>query len=276
VERELARRDAFDASREESPLVRPVGAWRVDTTDLSIDGQVDRVVSLAREEADRRAAAWTGGVRLDRRRWGWRVVTGLVALAYRALFGMTTRWRFRENPFESYLYASNHVSYSDPPVVGCRLPREVHFVAKDTLFKNPWLGRVIRYFNSFPIRRGVFDREAMGTALDLLLHRRSVMIFPEGGRVAGGEVGRPRRGVGSLAVQSGTPVVPVYVSGTNRLPACLRRQARVRVVYGRPIRIPPPLLEEYSAADDRALYRSFSDMVMAAIQALKDSAEAAS
>jgi hypothetical protein len=65
-------------------------------------------------------------------------------------------------------------------------------------------------------------------------------------------------------------VVPVYVEGTDRLRDCLLRKTRVRVVHGKPIRIPPALLDELRAQDDRAIYRRHSDMVMAAIQALKE------
>ena len=273
VERDLARRDSFDASREESPLVRPVGAWHVDTSQLTIDEQVGRVVALAREEAARREKSLAGGTRVDRRRLWWRAVTGLVAWVYTILFGMRVRRYFHGEPTETYLFASNHRSYSDPPVVGSRLRREVHFVAKDSLFRNPLFGRIIRFCNAFPIRRGVFDREAMQAALDLLVRGRSVLIFPEGGRVFGEDLGPARSGVAYLAINSGVPVVPVYVSGTDRLRDCLLRKSRVLVVHGRPIRIPPPLCEEYRAADDRAAYRRYSDMVMAAIRALKEAAD---
>ncbi len=273
VERDLARRDSFDASREESPLVRPVGAWRVDTSPLTIDEQVERVVALAREEAARREASLARPVRVDGKRLWWRATTGLVAWVYAILFGMRVRHYFRGEPPENYLFASNHRSTSDPPVVGSRLSREVYFVAKDSLFKNPLFGRLIRSYNAFPIRRGVFDREAMQTALDLLNRGRSVLIFPEGGRVLGEDLGPARSGVAYLAINSGVPVVPVYVSGTDRLRDCLLRRSRILVVHGRPIRIPAPLCAEYRAADDRTAYRRYSDMVMAAIRALKEAAD---
>jgi 1-acyl-sn-glycerol-3-phosphate acyltransferase len=276
VERDLARRDSFDASREESPLVRPIGAWRVDTSELTIEEQVERVVALAREEAGRRALTLARPGTAAHKRLIWRLVTGLVALLATVLFGMRVRRRFRPDPAENYLFASNHRSYADPPAVGCRLPREVHFVAKDSLFRNRLFGKVIRTFNAFPIRRGVFDREAMQTAADLLARGRSVLMFPQGGRVFGDDLGPARGGVGYLAIQSGVPVVPVYVSGTDRLRECLRRRTRILVVQGPPIRVPPPLCEEYRAADDRTVYRRYGDMVMAAIQALKEAEDDAS
>jgi cytidylate kinase len=270
VERDLVRRDTLDASREDSPLVRPVGAWVVDTTEASIDEQVERVVALAREAAAERAEGARTLPRAPRKRLVWRAVTGLVAVTYTLLFGMRVRDYFAGEPGENYLFASNHLAYADPPAVGCRLAREVHFVAKDSLFRHRLLGPVIRFFNAFPIRRDVFDREAMAAARDLLLGGHSVLIFPEGGRVFGGELGAARGGVGYLAIQTGVPVVPVYVEGTGRLRDCLLRRSRVTVVHGRPIRIPRAQLAEYRTRDDRMLYRRHSEMVMAAIAALKD------
>ena len=60
---------------------------------------------------------------------------------------------------ENYIYASNHRSNADPPVVGSTLAREVHFMAKQSLFRKPMFGRLIRYYNAIPTRRDSFDRE---------------------------------------------------------------------------------------------------------------------
>lgn len=272
VERDLAQRDSFDASREESPLVIPVGAWTVDTSNLTIDEQVKQVVALARDEAARREAV-SRMPRVTHKRFWWWSTTSLVALTYTVLFGMTIRRFFRGETSQNYLYACNHRSNHDPPAVGCRLPREVYFVAKASLFRNPLLARLIRSYNSFPIRRGVFDREAMQTALTVLGQRRSMLIFPEGGRVVGEELGQARTGAAYLAIQSGVPVVPIYVHGTDRLRDCLLRRTRILIVHGRPIRIPAALCESYRAADDRTVYRRYTDMLMAAIRALKESVD---
>lgn len=271
VARELDVRDTLDASREASPLQRPVGAYLVDTSEMTIEEQVDRVVALAELGAKERAHARALVTPSQRIRVAYRATCAFVRFVFRLLWGMRIKSFLRTDPAQHYLFASNHISYFDPPAVSVTLPREVHFVAKDTLFKIWWLGRVIRFYNAFPIKRGVFDREAMGNALTLLQSNKSVLIFPEGGRVAGGELGEARSGVGFLAIRSGVPVVPVYVEGTDRLKDCFFRRTRVRVVHGKPIRIPAELLAEYRTEDDRAVLRRYSDMVIAAIQALKDS-----
>ncbi len=269
VARELEVRDSLDASREASPLMRPVGAYLVDTSETTIEEQAGRVVELARLAAEERARS-RALTRSQRMRIPYHATIRFVRFIYRVCFGMRVKSFLRPDPAQHYLFASNHVSYFDPPAVSVTLPREVHFVAKDSLFKLWWLGPVIRFYNAFPIKRGVFDREAMGHALSLLQAGKSVLIFPEGGRVAGGELGEGRSGVGYLAILAGIPVVPVYVEGTDRLKDCFLRRSRVRVAHGKPIRIPAELLAEYQAEEDRAVYRRYSDMVMAAIQGLKE------
>jgi cytidylate kinase len=270
VARDLERRDMLDASREESPLVRPIGAWLVDTSNVSIEAQVERVAALAREEAAHRAAVLNADPRPQRKCLKWRICTGLAALYFHVLFGMRVRRIYTGEPAQHYLFASNHLSYADPPAVSSRLFREVHFVAKDSLFRVPLLGPLIRWVNAFPIKRERFDREAMGHALNLLNTGRSVLIFPEGSRVFGGKLGRPRIGASYLALQSGVPVVPVYIEGSGHLKQCLLRRTPLRVTHGRPVRVPAQLAAEALAHDERAAYRRHADIIMAAIQAIKD------
>jgi cytidylate kinase len=268
VERDLTRRDTLDSSRAASPLVCPVGAWVVDTSHVTIDQEVQRVIDLGELAAGERG---TGG-KPQTRRFMYRAICALVATIYHIVFGMRVKRILKPEPNQNYLFASNHRAYTDPPAVSCRLPREVHFVAKDSLFKLPVLGPLIRYLNAFPIRREMFDREAMAHAVLVLKRGECVLIFPEGGRIRDKEFGTARSGVGYLAIQTGVPVVPCFVEGTNHLHLCLFRLKRFRVIQGRPIRIPRALAEEYRKADDKGLYRRHSEMVMAAIRALKDGA----
>jgi len=272
VERDLVRRDTQDASREASPLVCPVGAWVVDTSNITIEQEVDRVIALAEEAARERSPAARVRPASRRTRFMYGLITTVVAIIYHVVFGMRLKRFFRPDPGDNYLFASNHRAYGDPPAVSCRLPREVHFVAKDSLFKVPVLGPLIRYLNSFPIRRDMFDREAMRHAAGLLAAGKSVLIFPEGGRIRGKNLGAARSGVGYLAIQTSVPVVPIYIEGTDYLHLCFLRRRRFRVIHGPAIRIPAALAAQYRERDDRALYRRYSEMVLAAIRALKDGA----
>lgn len=275
VERDLIRRDEFDSQRETSPLVRPIGAWEVDTSELTIEGQVERIVALARRVADERVTLShprTDGTRPRHRRPIFRVAQGLIRFVARAVFGLRYLNRFDGSLEEPYIVAPNHVSNVDPPFIGSTIPRELHFVAKAALFRNPLFARLIRSFNAIPIRRGMFDRRAMARFVELLGSGHSVMIFPEGGRIMTGELGPAKSGVGYLALATGVAVVPVYARGTGALVDCMLRRRRMTIAYGAPIRVPAELLEEYQSADSS---RRHAEMVMAALAALKDDVDAA-
>src|SRR5919205_406014 len=118
-------------------------------------------------------------------------------------------------PSGGVILAANHRSFLDPFVIGCCLPRPIYFVAKRELFKNPIIGWFLNCMGAFPVRRGESDEESVATALALLERGQAVVIFPEGTRIRSGSLGRPKRGVGRLALQSGAPVVPIALTGTE-------------------------------------------------------------
>jgi len=268
VRESILRRDRLDSTRAVSPLKIPVGACVVDTSQLTIEEQVGRVIDVARRTAERLGVLASPGRNDFRRERLFWISARMFIRAMAGLFwGLSVKrkepWRHRE-PF---IYASNHKSNIDPPLVTSTIKGEVHFVAKVALFKNPLLRALITWCNALPIRRGTFDRAALDVFLKLLAAGRSVLIFPEGGRVAGDALGPAKPGVGYLALNSGVAVVPIYVHGTNHLGGGLLRRPRMRVMHGRPIRLTDTDLDKYRNPDK---YRDFGDMVMAAIAALKD------
>jgi 1-acyl-sn-glycerol-3-phosphate acyltransferase len=170
-------------------------------------------------------------------------------------------WRTRvvgaENvPLEGgLLFAANHRSFADPPLVGTFSPRMIHFMAKQELFDIPILGFLIRRVNAFPIRRVEKDISAFKTAQRILISGGALILFPEGTRQRAGVFGRPKLGVGMLAIRTQRPVVPVYLHNTDRF--LLFRQ--ISVYFGAPLT--PQLSEDYQA---------FTERIMAAIVHLKE------
>ena len=122
--------------------------------------------------------------------------------------------------------ASNHRSFLDPFVIGTLVPwrRRIQFVAKVELFERPWQGWLLNRLGAFPIRRGQSDETAMETAARAVERGGTVLIFPEGTRIRSGSLGRPKRGVGRLALETGGAVLPVAVHGTEHV----RRGWRIR------------------------------------------------
>jgi 1-acyl-sn-glycerol-3-phosphate acyltransferase len=132
------------------------------------------------------------------------------------------------------LLAANHRSFLDPFVIGALMKRPIYYVAKRELFERRWQALLLGGLGAFPIDRGHSDEQAMATAKEILDRGECVLIFPEGTRVRRGPLGAPRRGVGRLALETGVPVVPVAVIGTERVRRGWRvRPVKVRVRFGR-------------------------------------------
>ena len=142
-------------------------------------------------------------------------------------------------PSGGLILAANHRSFLDPFIIGCCLRRPIYFVAKQELFDNRLQGWFLNCMGAFPVRRGESDEESVGTALALLERGEAVVIFPEGTRIRHGSVDRPKRGVGRLALESGAPVVPVAVTGSeNARRGWIFRPVKVKVRCGRPLTFP--------------------------------------
>jgi len=156
-------------------------------------------------------------------------------------FGLSMRRLHRERipPVGPVILASNHRSFLDPFLIACLVRRPVYFVAKRELFRIRPIAWILGALGAFPIVRGQGDGKAMATALAILERGDVVVIFPEGTRVRPGPLGAPRRGVGRLALQSGAPVVPIAVIGTEDVRrGVIFRPRPVTLSCGAPLRFP--------------------------------------
>jgi glycerol-3-phosphate dehydrogenase (NAD(P)+) len=139
------------------------------------------------------------------------------------------------------IVASNHRSFLDPFLIGVSLPwrRQIQFVAKVELFEGRFQGWLLNRLGAFPIRRGQSDEIAMQTAAMAVQRGGTVVIFPEGTRIRSGSLGRPKRGVGRLALETGAAVLPVAVHGTEHVRRGWRiRPRKVRLRAGTPMTFP--------------------------------------
>jgi len=138
-----------------------------------------------------------------------------------------------------FIIAANHRSFLDPFVIGIMVRRPIYFVTKRELFTRRPVAWLLNHLGAFPIDRGTHDQDAMATARTILERGDGVLIFPEGTRTRPGGLGVPRRGVGRLALETGVPVVPVSIIGTQAVRRGWRiRPHKVRVRAGRPLTFP--------------------------------------
>jgi 1-acyl-sn-glycerol-3-phosphate acyltransferase len=195
----------------------------------------------------------------------------VAALSWPVLYGLfRLRAGGREHlpPSGGYVLACNHVSSLDPWPLGLPLwPRRwLRFMAKSELYWWP-LRLVLDGAGAFKIRRGLGDREAIETAVQLARDGHVVAMFPEGTRRAKGLVKRheprPRSGAARIALEAGVPLIPAAVAGTDRL----LRLGPLRIAYG-----PPVELDDLRGSDDlRSSSVEATERLMARIAELEAS-----
>lgn len=135
---------------------------------------------------------------------------------------LTPLWTFRvegsvpDDPRRPYVVVSNHESFVDILLIS-HLPMEMKWLSKQTFFKFPLVGWMMRMAGDIPLRRGERESaiEALRQCADRLDKKVSVMIFPEGTRSKDGSLGAFKDGAFSTAVEAGVPILPLVVHGTR-------------------------------------------------------------
>jgi 1-acyl-sn-glycerol-3-phosphate acyltransferase len=157
------------------------------------------------------------------------------------------------------LLAPNHFSFWDHFFVAVLLRRQVQFMAKSQLFKPALLGWYLNHGGVFPVRRGQRDQEAFITAHSIFDRGGTVLMYAEGGRSRSKELGRPKPGVGRLALEAGAPVVPIAIHGSERVREAKRGVLpKVTVQYGEPLRfdqVEDPTRDQSQEAADQVFDR---------------------
>ena len=136
------------------------------------------------------------------------------------------------------LLASTHQSFLDPVLVAVCLYREIHFMARRSLFDIPGFGRLIVALNAFPIDRDTRDVKGVKTAIERLKAGNALLVFPEGTRTVDGRIGPMKSGVRLLVERTAVPVVPVLIDGAHKVwpkgQALPGPRGRIDIVFGRP------------------------------------------
>ena len=137
------------------------------------------------------------------------------------------------------ILAANHQSVLDPWLVGLSLERRAAYLARETLFRVPILGWLIRKYDSLPVpRESIAPRAALEVCLKVLEKGRALILFPEGTRSYDGRLQPLKRGIVLLAKRTGAPVVPIIVHGSYRCwprTQKLPRPGQIDLVFGEPI-----------------------------------------
>jgi 1-acyl-sn-glycerol-3-phosphate acyltransferase len=177
---------------------------------------------------------------------------GIARLALRVLLPLQMRLRVvgaeRCPATGPVIIVMNHLGLLDPLIVAARLPRRIRILAKAEVFGWFFVGWVARHTGIVPVRRGASDREALRTLAGVLAAGECVLLLPEG------TYPKPplppamlpaKTGAAFLALRSGALVLPVGVTGTERVWVQGRgwrlwQRPRVAVTFGAPFRPQPP------------------------------------
>lgn len=156
------------------------------------------------------------------------------------------------------LIVSNHQSYMDPLLIGVGLDRQIHIMARRSLFhKNIFFRWLIQSLNAFPLKDDGIDVGAIKEAIRRIKKGNIVLIFPEGTRTRDGSIGEIHRGIAMIANRTGSPVVPAVIHGAFEAWPRTRKMFRlrpIRVAFGRPL--------YYNNSAEEFREKVFSDMLM--------------
>jgi len=141
-------------------------------------------------------------------------------------------------PPEPAVYAANHSSAMDIPLVYTTLPMQFRIMAKIELFRYPFMGWHLARSGQIPIDEKELNLAGVKKAIKTLKSGMSLMVFPEGGRTPDGEIKKFQSGAFFMAIKAGVPVVPMAIVGAYdvlKMNTYVIHPGKMQLVIGKPI-----------------------------------------
>ena len=165
-------------------------------------------------------------------------------------------------PYGPLIVAANHLSYTDPPLLVASVPRALFFMSKAGMFTGTISRYAMQRFHVSPFDRSGLRVDAVREMLQMLAQDKAVVVFPEGHRSPDHTLKEGMLGIVYLALKSQAPILPVGLSGTEKIrgwrmpvPLC-----RLRANIGQPFTL--PVIE---GRPSREVMKSMLDMIMGRI-----------
>jgi cytidylate kinase len=255
--KEILARDEADSTRTLSPLKKAEDAIEIDTSDLSIEEVVDKILSLKEQRClfNRKKPSWF-----------YSFVIASVAIFLKLFYSHKIYGQNHIRPGAAIL-ASNHVSYLDPPIISVSCPGEVFFLARKTLFKG-WFGKMIFSLNARPVNSGAANLQLFRDISHLLEEGKKVILFPEGTRSPDGNLGEIKSGIFLLFQRTHCAIQPGYIAGSfsiwGRQKKLPKLSGRTACIFGSPI-----LWDRYEGMAKKEAEEKFIHDLRASILSLK-------
>lgn len=259
---DIQKRDYNDSTRAISPLKQASDAVLIDTSQLSIQQVLNQILAIYQKKLQKK---------LPKMKWPYWFVYTFARLFFRLFFRLQVHGLEHFRPGAGII-AANHVSLYDPEVVSISCPEEVHFLAKESLFRIPVLGKLIRILNSHPISRDSSDVATFRLIIRLLQEGKKVILFPEGSRSDDGDIQPLEKGLPFLVHKAKCSIFPTYVSGAFEAWPRSRKfpklWGRIRCYFG-----PPIEWSEFENMEKKEAMQAINERTHAALCALKTKAE---
>ena len=168
-----------------------------------------------------------------------------------------------QHKHEGALLASNHVSYLDPPLVGCTVRHTIFFLARKTLFRFKVSGWLFPRLHALPVDQERPEMSSLRRIIRLVKGGRQIVVFPEGERTLDGKIKDPQPGMGLVIAKSRPLIIPMRIFGAyEAMPrgrSNVIRFTQIHLVVGQPFRFTD---EELDAAKDKDSYYKLAQKVM--------------
>ena len=197
--------------------------------------------------------------------WQYALGRNMARFCFNNLGRMDVTGRESVPPYGPLIVVSNHLSFTDPPLLVASIRRPLQFIGKQELFANPLTRYFMSSFNVSSYNRSGVGLDAVKTFLKMLAEDKAVVIFPEGHRSDDHTLQKGMLGVVYLAMKSQAPILPVGLSGTEnirawRMPVPLHR---LKANIGQPFSL--PVVE---GPVSKEVMKSLLDMIMRRIASL--------
>ncbi|MBI5345567.1 MAG: (d)CMP kinase [Chlamydiae bacterium] len=252
---DIKKRDHLDSKRAISPLKKAKDAIYLDTTNLSIDEVVEAILQKFRKKCR------------SQMHFFYRLIISLDHLFLNFFYRQKVYGLNNLKPGGGLL-CSNHVSFYDPMVVSSACYEEIHFLARESLFKNKFFKKLIEKLNTHPIS-AENNLQTFKTILSLIKENKKVLIFPEGTRSPTEEIAKLLPGIAVIATMSKCMIIPVYVHGTydvwsrkRKLPKLF---GKIACVFGSPI-----YFDDFAHLDKKAKSQAILTRIELSLKNLKN------